>query len=274
MPPDPCSTRTVPHLRVYDQCGACNRPAKRSDTLVAIQFRLFQTFLGAIYKVPSFRKDELVKRKKAAVFCKDADCDTCSKIPIGSASYHADCFNLFGKYCHAEDKYARLWFAAKRMSSFKNSVCVQRLYDPAAAQQLNIVFELLGLARLPPELAKMVWEVDPTSSHIVARFCSVLQLAAEMNSAPTVPSICPLSEVRFWSRGQQHVVQKDMGDEAPFVRVTIDSRGVKKLERIDGSMELSLRTEVSVIIPAELFSNMDADFRFGLCQLVPLRYQD
>ncbi|KAL7916002.1 hypothetical protein GGI35DRAFT_13939 [Trichoderma velutinum] len=189
------------------------------------------------------------------------DCSLCFENPFGSATYHADCFHLFGKYCHAEDKYARLWMAARRMYPMRNSVYLKHLYDPIASQQLNIVFELLGLERLPLSLTRSIWEIGPTSSHIVARFCSVLQLAAEMNSAPTVPSICPLSEVRFWSRGQYHTVQKDMGNELPFVRVTIDSRGVKKLERVEIASRPNSNMETYAIIPTALFSNMDADFR-------------
>ncbi|EHK22266.1 uncharacterized protein TRIVIDRAFT_60865 [Trichoderma virens Gv29-8] len=159
------------------------------------------------------------------------------------------------------------------MSPMKTYACLKLLYDPVASQQLNIVFELLGLQRLPLTLTRKIWEFDPKSSDIVARFCSVLQLAAEMNSAPTVPSFCPLSEVRFWSRGQYHTVQKDMGSELPFVRVTVDSRGVKKLERVNTQSILSSDGEVSVILLSDLFSNIEASFGFGLRRLeAPRRY--
>ncbi|UKZ73874.1 hypothetical protein TrVFT333_001528 [Trichoderma virens FT-333] len=253
-------TVPVPHLRVYSQCGACNRPVNRKDVLIATKFRLFSTFAGNIYKVPVFKKGERVKRESNAVFCKMVDCTLCSMNVIGNATYHADCFNLFGKYCHAEDKYSRLWLAARTMSPMETCACLKLLYDPVASQQLNIVFELLGLQRLPLTLTRNIWEFDPKSSDIVARFCSVLQLAAEMNSAPTVPSSCPLSEMRFWSRGQYHTVQKDMGSELPFVRVTVDSRGVKKLERVNTPSSPRSDGEVSVIMLSDLFSNMEASF--------------
>ncbi|PNP52070.1 hypothetical protein THARTR1_07279 [Trichoderma harzianum] len=152
----------------------------------------------------------------------------------------------------------------------RNSTCFKDLYDPIVAQQLNIVFELLGLKILPLSLTRDIWNIIPTSSHIVARFCSVLQLAAEMDSAPTVPSICPLSEVLLWTRGQYHTVQKDIGNELPFVRFTLDSRGVKKLERVKTAFLSISDTEAYSIMPASKIASMGADFRFGLCHLMQL----
>ncbi|KAM6481243.1 hypothetical protein HDV62DRAFT_72643 [Trichoderma sp. SZMC 28011] len=258
------SSHYTPHLRVYAYCGACNRPVRTEDNLVAIQLRLFQTF--EIHKVPLFGKDELVKPGKNAVFCIDSDCYRCSTNRCGSATFHTDCFHLFNKYCHAEDKYARLWVAARRMYPLTNNVCYHNLYDPIAFQQLNIVFELLGGEILPFNLTRDIWDRIPTSSD-VARFCSVLQLATEMNSAPTVPSICPLGEVRFWARGQYHIAQKDMGCELRFVRATFDSRGVKKLERVETARRPISETEIYAILPASQFTSMVADFRFGVCYL-------
>ncbi|OPB38377.1 hypothetical protein A0O28_0014820 [Trichoderma guizhouense] len=255
------STGSKPHLRVYPHCGACNRPVGRKDTLVAIHFRLFQTFEGAIHKLPLFKKGELVKPGKNAVFCKDAGCYQCSTNRVGSATFHADCFHLFNKYCHAEDKYARLWAAARRMYPLRNNVCFNNLYDPIAFQQLNIVFELLGGEILPLNLTRDIWDGIPTSSD-VARYCSVLQLATEMNSAPRVPSICPLEEVRFWARGQYHIVQKDMGCELRFVRATFDSRGVKKLERVETARLPISETEIYAILTVSQFTGMVADFRY------------
>ncbi|KAL7950214.1 hypothetical protein V8C42DRAFT_361199 [Trichoderma barbatum] len=264
------SDSIVPHLRVYAQCGACNRPVQTKDCLVAIRFRLFSTFAGAIHRVPSFRKGQLVTRKNGVVFCKQEECSTCLKNRIGNATFHADCFNLFGRYCHAEDKYTRLWLAARKMSRIKDDTCIKHMYDPVASQQLNIIFDLLRLQILPLSLNRKIWELDITLSHIVARFCSVLQLAAEMNSAPPVPSICPLWEVRSWSRGQYHIAQKDMGSELPYLLVTVDSRGIKGLKRVDTPSRHGSDTEASTSVDAHIFCNLEADFRFGLCLLLPL----
>lgn len=229
--------------------------------MAVARFRAYSTFSRQMFKVPSFRKGEHVKRNDRAVFCKAAECSICSQEKLGSATYHADCFNLFSKKCHAEDKYMRLWLAAKRASPMWNSGSLKLLYDPAASQQLNIVLELLGFARLPLDLTRLIWACDPTSSHIVARFCTVLQLADEMNSAPPVPSLCPLSEVRFWSRGQYHTARKDMGDELPYVRITADSRGLKRIERVESPLEGKYMTETNLDLSEEIFSRLRGDFR-------------
>ncbi|KAK4081769.1 uncharacterized protein Triagg1_2510 [Trichoderma aggressivum f. europaeum] len=180
---------------------------------------------------------------------------------LGAVTIHADCFHLFNKYCHADDKYARLWVAARRIFPVRTSFRVEQHYDPVASQQLNIVFELLGLETLPLNLLRDIWDLDPTSSHVVARFCSVLQLATEMNSAPTVPSTCPLEQVLFWKRGQYHIVHKDIGYELPFVRLTLDSRGVKKLQRVETADIPRSDTEAYAVLHVSKASNMDADFR-------------
>jgi hypothetical protein len=157
----------------------------------------------------------------------------------------------------------RLWLAATRGAFFRTTKPPKQLYDNAASKQLNVVFDLLGLKRLPVELTNMIWAYDPASSHIIARFCSVLQLAEEMNFAPEMPSLCPLSEVFLWTRGQEHIVRKDMGPELPFLRITVDSRGIKKLERIEalgilpGSQNVS---QMSSDMSEGLFSKLNADF--------------
>lgn len=147
------------------------------------------------------------------------------------------------------------------MYPLRGRVFFKNLYDPVASQQLNIVFELLGLEMLPLNLTRYIWDLDLKSSHIVARFCSVLQLATEMNSAPTVPSICPLSQILFWKRGQYHIVHKDIGNERPFLRITLDSRGVKKLERVETAVLPNSKTETYAILSASRILSMRAEFR-------------
>ncbi|KAM0258100.1 hypothetical protein ACHAQJ_004005 [Trichoderma viride] len=170
----------------------------------------------------------------------------------------------------------RLWLAARRASPWINSKPIKQFYDDVASRQLNVIFKLLGLKRLPVEINNMIWACDPLSSHIIARFCSVLQLAEEMNSAPKMPSLCPLSEVSLWTRGENHIARKDMGPELPFIRITVDSRGLKKLERIEAPKPAEFLylsqtdSDVSSDMPQHFFSSFDADFRFGLCRLKPL----
>ncbi|KAL6881169.1 hypothetical protein J3F83DRAFT_758129 [Trichoderma novae-zelandiae] len=256
-----------PHVHIGSVCGACNRPVKRKQVLVATRHESFATFEGKIYRVPPFAKDKLIKITGRAVFCKEEDCKDCTRDPLGKSTYHADCFMLFNKYCLAEDKFCRLFMAAKRTSAVDGVEHLSKLYDPLASQQLNIVFELLGLPRLPLELCRRIWSLSPTSTHIVARFCTVLQLADELNSAPLVPSMCPLSDVRFFKRGQYLNVKKTMGDERPYVRITEDSRGIKKIERVMTRKQSKSKTEVCTFMGERMFSLMNIDFRFGFCHI-------
>lgn len=177
--------------------------------------------------------------------CKPKDCKDCTRNPWGKSIYHADCFMLFNKFCLSEDKFCRLFMAARRTSAVEGVEQLGELYDPVASQQPNIVFELLGLARLPLTVCRKIWSLNPTSKHIVARFCTVLQLADELNSAPLVPSNCPLSEVRLFKRGQDIKVDKNMGAERPYVRVIEDSRGIKRIERVTTQKKSKLQAETS-----------------------------
>ncbi|KAK1256171.1 hypothetical protein MKX07_008430 [Trichoderma sp. CBMAI-0711] len=256
-----------PHIHIGPVCGACNRPVKRKQILVSTRHESFNTFEGKIYRVPPFQKDKLLKKTDSAVFCKQKDCKDCNRNPWRKSTYHADCFMLFNKFCLSEDKFCRLFMAAQRTSAVEGVEQLGELYDPVASQQLNIVLELLGLARLPLTVCREIWSLNPTSKHIVARFCTVLQLANELNSAPLVPSNCPLSEVRLFKRGQDIKVDKNMGAERPYVRVIEDSRGIKRIERVATQKKSKLKTENSTYIEERLFSLMTIDFRFGLCLL-------
>ncbi|PTB70709.1 hypothetical protein BBK36DRAFT_1107188 [Trichoderma citrinoviride] len=241
-------------------------------TIMAIaRHESFTTFEGKMYRVPPFQKDKLLRRTDRAVFCKQQDCKDCTRDPYGKSTYHADCFMLFNQFCLSEDKFCRLFMAAKRTSAVDGVEHLDELYDPVASQQLNIVFELLGLPRLPLTVCRSIWSLlGPTSTHIAARFCTVLQLAAELNSAPLVPSNCPLSEVRLFKRGQYIRVNKTMGAERPYVRVIEDSRGIKRIERVMTRKESKSKTEVSTYMGERLFSLMTIDFRVSKTQLIHL----
>ncbi|KAL7802163.1 hypothetical protein V8C44DRAFT_345764, partial [Trichoderma aethiopicum] len=224
--------------------------------MVIARHESFTTFEGKIYRVPPFPKDKLLKRTDRAVFCKQQGCKDCIRNPWGKSTYHADCFMLFNKFCLSEDKFCRLFMAARRTSAVDGVEHLDDLYDPVASQQLNIVFELLGLPRLPLTACRKIWSLSPTSTHIVARFCTVLQLADELNSAPLVPSNCPLTDVRLFKRGQYIRVDKNMGAERPYVRVVEDSRGIKRIERVMTRKKHKSKTEVSTYMGERLFSLM------------------
>ncbi|PTB80451.1 hypothetical protein M440DRAFT_1436049 [Trichoderma longibrachiatum ATCC 18648] len=227
-----------PHIHIGPVCGACNRPVKRKQILVATRHESFTTFEGKIYRVPPFPKDKLLKRTNRAVFCKQQDCKDCIRDPLGKSTYHADCFMLFSKFCLSEDKLCRLFMAARRTSAVDGVEHLDELYDPVASQQLNTI-----------------WSLSPISTHIVARFCTVLQLADELNSAPLVPSNCPLTDVRLFKRGEYIKVDKNMGAERPYVRVGEDFRGIKGIERVMTRKKHKSKTEMSTYMG------------FGMCHI-------
>ncbi|KAL6884025.1 hypothetical protein HDV57DRAFT_527013 [Trichoderma longibrachiatum] len=236
-----------PHIHIGPVCGACNRPVKRKQILVATRHESFTTFEGKIYRVPPFPKDKLLKRTNRAVFCKQQDCKDCIRDPLGKSTYHADCFMLFSKFCLSEDKLCRLFMAARRTSAVDGVEHLDELYDPVASQQLNTVFELLGLPRPPSATLEC--------------------LADELNSAPLVPSNCPLTDVRLFKRGEYIKVDKNMGAERPYVRVGEDFRGIKGIERVMTRKKHKSKTEMSTYMGVGLFPLMTIDFRFGMCHI-------
>lgn len=87
--------------------------------------------------------------------------------------------------------------------------------------------ELLGM---PPGIKQMVR--DYSQSSLFWRLVVALDLAAQFNAVPSSNfSSIPVRQEAEWERGCIPI-QSQALDHLPIVRLTIDSRGIRKLERL------------------------------------------
>lgn len=127
--------------------------------------------------------------------------------------------------------------------------------------------DLSKMKLLPPELRKAIWDI---SSSNFLWYCSILDLASEFASPLFVPKqhkqpSIPVTNITAWDRGSQPV-EKDSSDK-PIIRLTIDSQGLRCIERLTESPSWSsTRSDdlMYVVEAAERFSGVVVEFEVSL----------
>lgn len=107
--------------------------------------------------------------------------------------------------------------------------------------------ELLGM---PPEIKQMVQGYSQSS--LFWRLTAALDLAMRFNAMPPSNfSSVPVRQVAEWERGCVPTQSQALG-HVPVVRLTIDSRGIRKLERLPaGEPQYSSRRSNNLIFIIE-----------------------
>lgn len=152
---------------------------------------------------------------------------------------HSDCLNLFREECKTEDALDRLWRAAVSRSPWRGApnfdldqdtkLTVELVHEKAKS------FGVSGLTLLPPELILMIR--DYSKSGMFWRYISALSFSRELSAAPintdlsSAPTSMPLDSISAWVRGREPLSFQSP-DHLPLVRLTVDSRGIRQIERL------------------------------------------
>lgn len=176
--------------------------------------------------------------------CRRPDCGECDS-DAETATVHSDCLQLFAREYKLEDVLDRLWVIAAWRSPWRGAhnlrLAEARLFMPdlSAAEALD----LLKLRDLPPEILNWIRIYSPTS--LFWRYSSVLELARGLSKAAASESACkdilsiPLPLIWTWKRGElpvsiapSEVSAPAISPKAPIIRLTIDSYGLREVERL------------------------------------------
>lgn len=166
---------------------------------------------------------------------------------------HSDCFALFTRECVLEDLLDRLWILAAWRNPWRGA---PNFYLPDKTR-VTMVFlesaEKLGmpkLKRLPPEIIDAIHSYSERS--LFCRYVSVLSLVRELDREASRDTLSlPLRQVLTWERGGQLARMAGSAD-LPIVRLTIDSRGIKEVERLPRQPPQSTqRTDTMVFVIQE-----------------------
>lgn len=170
----------------------------------------------------------------------------------------------------------RLWSAATWRYPWKNvpAMKLEPSLDLDRGRSFELAAQVCGLPNLlglPFELAEMVRDFARPST--LWRFASVLDLVESLSvdKYNTMNSI-PLSDIKSWDRGS--VPTLSAGTNDPIIRLTVDSRGLRTIERLpEMPAPTELRTDyyAYVVEHEQVFKEVTADFNLGFGHLnIPL----
>lgn len=145
-----------------------------------------------------------------------------------------------GRNCDLENSLDRLWVAAAWNTPWKTAQnldlgATYEYIEPDLALACRI--GMSGMRTLPPEIWQLIHGYSPSSPFW--RYSVARHLALRLSSAPSDNLVSmPLSRVSAWERGGERVVTGARlgGDEV--LRLTMDARGLVKIERLPEHPEL------------------------------------
>ncbi|KAM0258087.1 hypothetical protein ACHAQJ_003992 [Trichoderma viride] len=138
----------------------------------------------------------------------------------------------------------------------------------------EIISKICGFGNIfLPEVARLIQ--SHSQSHVLWRFCAVLQLVRELESAETKEAVIyPLPKVLSWSRGKLPQLIQDESLAGSFIRFTIDPRGIRSIERISHvptsitAGEMAASSRVFVVEPVERLSAAEIELQLGMSRLL------
>ncbi|KAL7950230.1 hypothetical protein V8C42DRAFT_309859 [Trichoderma barbatum] len=214
-------------------------------------------------------------------FCKRPLCYEC-RTAEEAISVHTDCFQLFEQHCTVGDgedstekkdeKYRRLWLAGTRRYAWRETQPLKFPSSTTLAISPEIISKICGFKNtFLPEVARMIQSFLP--SHIIWRYCSAIQLAQELGSEKAEEAITyELPKIFSWSRGSPPKLVQDESDVGSFVRIAIDHRGIRSIDRISDTPastagEMRASSCVFAVEPIEKLSDAKIEFELGLGRL-------
>lgn len=166
--------------------------------------------------------------------CRLSYCHETEKSPE-SVTLHHDCFEILGQAYEGADKLDRLWTFALWRKPWRQA---SRIFLPQrpdiCSRGLRTVAKKLGLPFLemfPVEIACIVCEYSEAAPFW--RLASALDLAGEFSATEVAGNTTShaLRRVASWERGREPVLCREQR-RLPIIRLTIDTFGIKRIERL------------------------------------------
>lgn len=150
--------------------------------------------------------------------------------------------------------------------------------DPVLYMPTEILSSAAGFPKsLLPDMAGLIGG-HLELAHPLLRFCKVIQLAQYLSVAEYGNAVThPLCEVLSWSRGASPILIEQGQVVNPWIRLTIDSRGIKSIERLSDQLEkstaigLSLYSHAYIVESVEQLSGVDVEFLVSLSSTLFIR---
>ena len=179
---------------------------------------------------PDRSNDKLTCHGK--ILCWRLNCRRC-RLAAEAVGIHSECFDLFSQECKSEDALDRLWTVAVSRSLWPGAPNLRLDLDTHLSVELVYErAEQLGIPRLrllPLELIQMIGEYSDSESFW--RYIGALSFGRRLAAAPLNATSIPLCNISAWKRGTEPALFQTP-DHPPLVRLTIDYRGIRQVERL------------------------------------------
>lgn len=188
---------------------------------------------------------------------------------------HPDCLQLFWRHFDGTDALDLLWLAITWRKPFAN-IDPQLSRPSPSSYSFALAAEQCGIPQvkqLPLELQEPIQRL--TGPHLLSCYAAVLDLARDVASVPlTSPMTFPLADISSWERGSIPILATEGQSLLPFVRVTIDFAGLKRIERLPRAREPGQKLEqrvsdcVFIVEKQEYLEDARAQFKVYSCLLL------
>jgi len=151
------------------------------------------------------------------------------------AILHYDCYEIFKKNISADEMetLCRLWLMAVWRNPWKGAQPTFLLNGPPAITAVCYIAEKCGLAQLRWLLLELLYVIYDYSPHCwLWRYASAFELASGVSATPTGSCfMIQLREILAWEcNGEVRCATSSLLDGT--LRLTIDSRGIKRVESL------------------------------------------
>ncbi|RFU77896.1 hypothetical protein TARUN_4294 [Trichoderma arundinaceum] len=280
------------HIHLQRWCGACGDVFSCGEAFVSGNEVLHHPFgdfftnppstvlhdadsiqVVGSYEYPCNSVDlDILNKSTNRFFTHRCFCPPLSASKCRSATVHADCFNLFRRSCADGIGLRRLVLAAIWRNPWRDAPTFKVSPEVDVLEMIRLAARACDLPKLmsmPPEIKCMIWQDAFDQPSQIARYQSVLSLAADSCDQDfDQQSSVSIRNVASWERGGRPVVEKE--DASPFIRITIDNRGVKCIERLKqrpAFLHQRSDTELYIVETQETLADIMVQFQSGLACL-------
>ncbi|KID82755.1 hypothetical protein MGU_09924 [Metarhizium guizhouense ARSEF 977] len=199
--------------------------------------------------------------------CRKPGCSRCAT-SAESSTVHSDCLDLVQQKCLLDRYLEQLWIITAWRVPWRHAPHFH-------LQESNVALDFseledLGISRLrclPREVLHIVYVYSATS--LFWRYNSASELARRLPILPSERRSVPLCAVVAWDRGGQLTTSNAI-NHLPVLRLTIDSWGIKKVERLPEYPAFQgWRTEnlLFVVLQERDIEGVIAHLKFGCLRL-------
>ncbi|KAI1104521.1 hypothetical protein F4804DRAFT_306751 [Jackrogersella minutella] len=203
--------------------------------------------------------------------CRRPSCKLCRLSPE-AATIHVDCFLLFRQRYNSTDILQRLWISAAWRTPWRDGPTSSIDDEHTTIPDISAVGSCLVpiLRCLPPEIVQLIREYSAES--LLWRFGLALGLSLRLSSLSTSGELVStlLPNCLTWERDSLSAPAMCSVSQLRIIRLTIDSFGIKKIERLPEIPSYNPRRSdrsTFVTIGESQAQNVVAHFKFGTLRL-------